>query len=157
MAKEKEATKSHCFTSTLVFVKKVETEGIPANGGEVAIPPQKNGLTGCDLAFQNMMSGLGGACKAKTYFCVYCECSSADDDLLGYASGSHASDCICPMCERNGRKTWAHPNVNETLKLSLPLQLGRVIYIPIGTGFTPIAVTHRAYAIRCMTSRCIAK
>ena len=41
MAKEKQAMQSHCFTSIMDFVKKVETEGISANGGEVAIPPQK--------------------------------------------------------------------------------------------------------------------
>ena len=41
MAKEKQAMQSHCFTSIMDFVKKVETEGISANEGEVAIPPQK--------------------------------------------------------------------------------------------------------------------
>ena len=106
------------------FFKKVETEGISANGGEVAIPPQKNGLTGCgDLAFQNKMSGLGGACKSKTYFCAYCECSSADEDLLGYVSGSHALDCICAICQRNRRETCAHRNVNDMLELKKKGQL----------------------------------
>ena len=69
------------------------------------------------------MSGLGGACKSKTYFCAYCECSSVNDDLLGYASGSHASDSICAMCQRNGRGTCAHRNVNDMLELKKKGQL----------------------------------
>ena len=69
------------------------------------------------------MSGLGGACKSKTYFCAYCECSSVNEDLLGYASGSHASDSICAMCQRNGRQTCAHRNVNDTPELKRKGQL----------------------------------
>ena len=71
IAKEKEAMESQGFLKLMNFMKRVESDGIPANGEGVAIPPQKDGLVGCgDLSFQQKISRLGGACKVKHHFCL---------------------------------------------------------------------------------------
>ena len=115
MAKEKEAMESNSFKSLLNFVKKVEREGLPANGDEPAIPRQKDGLVGCgDLAFHQKTSDLGGACKVKTFCCTYCSTMSGDHDLLSYVSGS----LVCDMCKRNGREFCAHVHVDDEKELT---------------------------------------
>ena len=114
MAKEKEAMKSESFKCLINFVKKVEREGLPANGDEPAIPRQKDRLVGCgDLSFHQKVSDLGGACKVKRFFCTYCSTMSGDHDLLGYVSGI----LVCDMCKRNGRETCAHVRVDDDQEL----------------------------------------
>ena len=47
MAKEKQAMESRGFLKLINFMKRVDSDGIPTNGEEVAISPQKDGLVGC--------------------------------------------------------------------------------------------------------------
>ena len=114
MAKEKEAMESRGFLKLINFMKRVESDGIPANGEEVAISPQKDGLVGCgDLSSQQKISRLGGACKVKHHFCTYCATESGDHDLLSYVTGS----LVCEMCVRNGRNKCTHVMVDDNEEL----------------------------------------
>ena len=114
MAKEKEAMQSDGFKGLVSFAKKLESDGIPANGDEVAIPAQKGGLVCCgDLSFHQKVSDRGGACKVKQFFCTYCATESGSHDLLAYVTG----DEICPMCVRNVKTKCAHVAVDDTTEL----------------------------------------
>ena len=114
MAKEKEAMESTGFKRLINFLKRLESEGIPANGDEPALPPQTGGLIGCgDLSFQQKMSCLGGACKVKQFFCTYCATESGDHDLLAYVTGSKR----CAMCVRNDRERCTHVAVDDPPEL----------------------------------------
>jgi len=114
MAKEKQAMESESFIKLIDFLKKLESEGLPASGDEPALPPQKNCTVGCgDLSLQQKMSNLGGACKVKEFFCTYCSTQSGDHDLLGYVFG----DLICSMCKRNERTRCPHVPVDDLPEL----------------------------------------
>ena len=110
VAKEKQAMASEAFKGLIDFAKNVEREGLPANGDEVAIPPQTCGLVCCgDLSFQQKINNLGGACKVKRFFCTYCSTESEECDLLGCVRG----ELICDMCKRNDRTECAHVPVDN--------------------------------------------
>ena len=110
MAKEKQAMKSKCVKSIILFAKKTESEGVAANGDENVILAQKDGFVGCgDLCFQQKRSSLGGPCKSMRFFCTYCETNSGYHNLIGYVIGAN----VCSMCIRNCREKCDHKNVND--------------------------------------------
>ena len=80
------------------LVLDIQNKGLKQDGDEPAIPPQRQKVVCCgDMAFQQKMADQGGPCKRKEFFCIHCECSSGEKDLLSYVSGSD----VCDMCVKN--------------------------------------------------------
>jgi len=66
------------------------------------------------MAFQQKIADEGGPCKGKENFCLSCEPSSGEHDLLSFVSGK---EVCCDMCVRNGHETCANLRVNDELEL----------------------------------------
>jgi len=63
------------------------------------------------MTFQQKIVDEDGPCKGKENFCLSCEASSGQHNLLSFVSGKE----VCDMCVRNGRETCAHSRVNDEL------------------------------------------
>lgn len=116
MMGEKEALNSKVGKSLFDLLKKVEKDGLEADGDEEGYPPQTGGFCVCgDMSFhQKISGGMGGGCKVKEFFCIHCEARSlGDHDLLHYVTGEHR----CARCVRNNRDKCAHRDVNDTKEL----------------------------------------
>ena len=103
---------TECFGEFLHWCKSVEKNGLPAVGNKPAIMPCQ--LVGCgDMCFLQKMTGLGGACKVKKHFCLYCE---VHGDQCMYLS-KYGTD-RCKLCIANEREKCCHRPVNGTTELN---------------------------------------
>ena len=96
------------------FCNLLSTEGLPANGDDPALRPFK--YESCaDLCWNNKCVGsIGGACKVKDLFCIYCEASgNSNTDLMRYVTG----DAICDICVYNQRTRCPHRAVNDAKEI----------------------------------------
>jgi len=96
------------------FCNLLAKEGLPANGDEPALLPFK--YESCaDLCWNNKCVGnIGGACKVKALFCIYCEADgNSNTDLMRYVTG----DAICDICEYNKRTKCPHRAVNDAKEI----------------------------------------
>ena len=101
-AKEGAAVKAGCFDDFYKFIKRLEEVGLPADGDEPAFKPFK--IISCgDMAYLQKMIGMGGACKVKKLFCMYCACHG-DHDLFFECF----RDDRCWICKQNGSTSCTH-------------------------------------------------
>ena len=98
------------FADFWSFFHKISKHGLQSRGDEPAFKPF-DVVCPADMSFQQKTTGCGGACKAKIFFCHYCESNSHDNRNLFHETEDPEE--ICDFCKHNESTKCRHRKVND--------------------------------------------
>eukprot|EP00956_Cyclotella_meneghiniana_P009159 scaffold12557_cov75-Cyclotella_meneghiniana.AAC.3 len=102
------------FADFWSFFHKISKHRLPSRGDEPAFKPF-DVVCPADMSFQQTTTGCGGACKAKIFFCHYCESNSHDNRNLFYKTKDPEE--ICDFCKHNESTKCRHRKVNDAQEI----------------------------------------
>ena len=99
------------FADFWKFAMDLGEYGLPASQLGPAFMPAKTTATG-DMSLLMKITGRGGACKVKHFFCMCCECHF-DEDMFSFVAG----DDVCDICVHNKRTKCRHRKLNDAVEI----------------------------------------